>query len=61
MHKTLIFILYKDNIIFYITINNFIQYQMVVDKFILWDKILLAKLLRVKLGVLVINDTFRGN
>lgn len=41
MHKTLIFILYKDNIIFYITINNFIQYQMVVDIFILWDKIYL--------------------
>lgn len=39
MHKTLIFILYKDNIIFYITINNFIQYQMVFDIFILWDKI----------------------
>ena len=60
MHKILIFILYKDNIIFYITINNFKQYQMVVDIFILWDKIL-VKLLRVKLGVLVINDTFRGN
>lgn len=39
MHKILIFILYKDNIIFYITINNFKQYQMVVDIFILWDKI----------------------
>lgn len=34
---------------------------MAVDIFILWDKILLAKLLMVKLGVLVINDTFRGN
>ena len=43
MHKTLIFILYKDNIIFYITINNFIQYQMVVDIFILWDKTHLIK------------------
>lgn len=39
MHKTLIFILYKDNIIFYITIKNFKQYQMVVDIFILCDKI----------------------
>jgi len=39
MHKILIFLLYKDNVIFYITINNFIQYQMVVDIFILWDKI----------------------
>ena len=39
MHKILIFVLYKDNIIFYITINDFIQYQMVVDMFILWDKI----------------------
>ena len=34
-----IFLLYKDNITFYITINNFIQYQMVVDIFIFWDKI----------------------
>ena len=34
-----IFLLYKDNITFYITINNFIQHQMVVDIFIFWDKI----------------------
>lgn len=34
-----IFLLYEDNITFYITINNFIQYQMVVDIFIFWDKI----------------------
>ena len=34
-----IFLLYKDNITFYIIINNFIQYQMVVDIFIFWDKI----------------------
>lgn len=33
--KSGIFLLYKDNIIIYITINNFIQYQMVVDIFIL--------------------------
>lgn len=39
MHKTLIFILYKNNVMLYITINNFKQYQMVVDIFILWYKI----------------------
>lgn len=30
-----IFLLYKDNIIFYITINNIIHYQMAIDIFTL--------------------------